>query len=204
MKQTNPFRSILSVAWKDLQVIFKDRGFLVVVIFLPAAFSVFFGTVNQKAMDNSRKPVTLPIALVNQDEGPYGEQIARILGDIDNFKLTQLDTLESAEAEVRSSKVMAAILIPPGLSQSVDTYQPSEIEVLIDPTQEFMRRLSLALSKMSSRRSRWWASYPTASAPCWQITLPTSRQMKPPGAALKPNRWRSTWHRCKNSRLSPG
>lgn len=136
MKQTNPFRSILSVAWKDLQVIFKDRGFLVVVIFLPAAFSVFFGTVNQKAMDNSKQPITLPLALVNQDEGPYGEQISRILGEIENFKITQLDTLESAEAEVRSSKVMAAILIPPGLSQSVDAYQPANIEVLLDPTQE--------------------------------------------------------------------
>jgi ABC-2 type transport system permease protein len=136
MKQTNPFRSILSIAWKDLQMIFKDRGFLVVVIFLPAVFSVFFGTVNQKSMDNSKKPITLPIALVNQDAGPYGEQIARILSEIENFKITALDTPESAEAEVRSSKFMAAVLIPPDLSQNVDAYQPSEIEVLLDPTQE--------------------------------------------------------------------
>ncbi len=86
MKPINPLRSIISVAWKDLQVIFKDRGFLVVVIFLPSVFSMLFGSINQKAMDNSNSSITLPIALVNQDEGSYGEQIAKIMGNIEALK----------------------------------------------------------------------------------------------------------------------
>ena len=141
MKRTNPFRSILSVAWKDLQVIFKDRGFLVVVIFLPSVFSILFGTINQKALDNSRSSITLPIALVNQDEGSDGEQIAKILGNIEAFKITQLATPAEAEEQVRNSQVMAAVLIPPGLTQNVNTYQPSEIQVLLDPTQEDYARV---------------------------------------------------------------
>jgi ABC-2 type transport system permease protein len=136
MKQNNPLRSIFSVAWKDLQVIFKDRGFLVVVIFLPSIFSILFGTINQKALDNSRSSITLPIALVNQDEGAYGEQIAKILGSIEAFKITRLTTPAEAEDQVRSSQVMAAVLIPPSLTQNVDTYQPSEVQVILDPTQE--------------------------------------------------------------------
>jgi ABC-2 type transport system permease protein len=135
MKPNNPLRSILSVAWKDLQVIFKDRGFLVVVIFLPSVFSILFGSINQKAMDNSRSSITLPIALVNQDEGSYGEQIAKILGNIEAFKITKLTTPAEAEEQVRSSQVMAAVLIPPTLTQNVDSYQPSEIQVILDPTQ---------------------------------------------------------------------
>lgn len=141
MKRTNPLRTILSVAWKDLQVIMKDRGFLVVVIFLPSIFSVLFGTINQKNLDNSRRSITLPIALVNQDEGQYGSQIAKILGEIGAFKVTTLDTPSEAEEQVRSSQVMAAILIPQGLSQNVTTYQPSEIQVLIDPTQSGYARI---------------------------------------------------------------
>ncbi len=141
MKPTNPFRSIISVAWKDLQVIFKDRGFLVVVIFLPSVFSMLFGTINQKAMDNSRSSITLPIALVNQDNGSYGEQIAKILGNIEAFKITILATPTEAEEQVRNSQVMAAVLIPPGLTQNVNTYQPSEIQVLLDPTQEDYARV---------------------------------------------------------------
>jgi ABC-2 type transport system permease protein len=141
MKQTNPLRSIFSVAWKDLQVIFKDRGFLVVVIFLPSVFSILFGTINQKAMDNSQSSITLPIVLVNQDEGSYGEQIATILENIEAFKITKLATPAEAEEQVRSSQVMAAVLIPPGLTLNVNTYQPSEIQVLLDPTQEDYARV---------------------------------------------------------------
>jgi ABC-2 type transport system permease protein len=36
---------------------------------------------------------------------------------------------------------MAAVLIPPGLTQNVNTYQSSEIKVLLDPTQEDYARL---------------------------------------------------------------
>lgn len=141
MKPINPLRSIISVAWKDLQVIFKDRGFLVVVIFLPSVFSMLFGSINQKAMDNSNSSITLPIALVNQDEGSYGEQIAKIMGNIEAFKITILVTPAEAEEQVRSSQVMAAVLIPPGLTQNVNTYQASEIQVLLDPTQEDYARI---------------------------------------------------------------
>ncbi len=136
MKPTNALRSILSVAWKDLQVILKDRGFLVVVVFLPSIFSVLFGTINQKSLDSSRQSITLPIALVNQDAGEYGAQIAKTFSEIESFKVTTLDSPASAEEQVRSSQVIAAILIPPGLTQNVNAYQPSEIQVLIDPTQK--------------------------------------------------------------------
>jgi len=141
MNQTNPLRAILSVAWKDLQVILKDRGFLVVVIFLPSVFSTLFGTINQKNIDNSRRSITLPIAVVNQDDGLYGPQITKVLGEIEGFKVTTLDTPAAAEEQVRNSQVMAAILIPQGLSQNVNTYQPSEIQVLIDPTQAAYARI---------------------------------------------------------------
>lgn len=134
--KTNPFRIILVTAWKDLQVIFRDRGFLVVVLLLPAVFSIFFGTINQQAIENSRSSITFPVAIVNQDAGAYGSQIAKIMTDIDVLKLTTLDTPAEAEALVRDSQVVAAVLIPPNLTQQVDAYQPSQVTVLVDPTQQ--------------------------------------------------------------------
>lgn len=134
--KTNPFRIILVTAWKDLQVIFRDRGFLVVVLLLPAVFSIFFGTINQQAIENSRSSITFPVALVNQDAGAYGSQIAKIMADIDVLKLTTLDTPAEAEALVRDSQVVAAVLIPSNLTQQVDAYQPSQVTVLVDPTQQ--------------------------------------------------------------------
>lgn len=136
MKPINPIRATLSVAWKDLQVIFKDRGFLVVVLLLPAMFSVLFGTINQRALDQARAGITLPIVVVNQDEGGYGKQIATILGEIDALKITTLATPAEAEQLVRDSKALALVLLPPDLTENVNNYTPSEIKVVIDPTQK--------------------------------------------------------------------
>jgi ABC-2 type transport system permease protein len=134
--KTNPLRIILVTAWKDLQIIFRDRGFLVVVLLLPAVFSIFFGTINQQAIENSRSSITFPVALVNQDAGAYGSQIAKIMAGIDVLKLTTLETPAEAEALVRDSQVVAAVLIPPDLTRQVDSYQPSQVTVLVDPTQQ--------------------------------------------------------------------
>ena len=136
MKPINPIRATLSVAWKDLQVIFKDRGFLVVVLLLPAMFSVLFGTINQRALDQARAGITLPIVVVNQDEGGYGKQIATILGEIEALKITTLDTPAEAEQLVRDSKALALVFLPPDLTENVNNYTPSEIKVVIDPTQK--------------------------------------------------------------------
>ena len=140
MKSINPLHAIFSVAWKDLQILLKDRGFLVVIIFLPSIFSVLFGSINQKSIDDDRTSITLPIALVNQDEGVYGEQIVEVLNSIESFDIQTPDSTAAAEQLVRDSQVMAAILIPAGLTQNVNSYQPSKIVVMIDPTQESYAR----------------------------------------------------------------
>lgn len=136
MKATNPLHAIFSVAWKDLQVLLKDRGFLVVIIFLPSIFSVLFGSINQKSLDNDQASITLPVALVNLDKGTYGEQIVKVFNGIESFDIQTPDSQAAAEQLVRDSKVMAAILIPAGLTDNVNSYKPSTIVVMIDPTQE--------------------------------------------------------------------
>ncbi len=132
----NPVRATFVTAWKDLQVIFKDRGFLVVVLALPAIFSVLFGTINQRSLENSRQSITFPVAVVNQDSGAYGAQIVKILESIDALELTNLAAPDEARQQVLDSNVMAAILIPADLTQNVDAYKPSQVLVLVDRSQQ--------------------------------------------------------------------
>ena len=81
MKTVNPFRVILSTAWKALQVIFKDRGLLVIVIGIPMVFSMINGVLNER-LGGQGQDVALPAALVNLDDGIYGHQIVKILSGI--------------------------------------------------------------------------------------------------------------------------
>lgn len=147
MKSINPLHAIFSVAWKDMQILLKDRAFLVIIIILPSVFSILFGSLNQKSIDDSKASITLPVALVNEDKGAYGEQIVKILNEIEAFAIQTPGTIEAAEQLVRDSEVMASILIPAGMTDNVNSYQPSTIVVMIDPTQESYARLIPGIMK---------------------------------------------------------
>ena len=131
----NPIRVALSTAWKDMQVIFRDRGLLMVIIGLPLVMSVLNSYINQQ-FSASSEGLTFPVILVDQDNDLYGKQIETILKSIDVLDVTRLDSPEEAENQVRDSKVLAAIIIPSDLTESVDSYARSEVEVIIDPTQQ--------------------------------------------------------------------
>lgn len=147
MKLTIPLRATLSAAWKDLQVIFKDRGLLVVIIVLPSVFSMLFGVVNQRVSSSGTEGTLFPVIVSNQDEGGFGQQIVDILEDVTILKITYLDAIAEAEQQVRESKALAAIILPPGLTQNVNAYQPSEIQVIIDPTQQQFAGLITGIMK---------------------------------------------------------
>jgi ABC-2 type transport system permease protein len=129
------FRITLSIAWKDLQVIFKDRGALMILIGLPLIFSVLNSYMNQQ-MSSSSEGLTLPVIVVNLDGDVYGKQIETILKSIDSLEITPLSSVEEAEMQVRDSKVLAAIIIPAGLTDAVKAHTPSTLDVVIDPTQK--------------------------------------------------------------------
>jgi ABC-2 type transport system permease protein len=135
MKPVNPFRVSLTTAWKELQVIFKDRGLLVIIIGLPLVFAMFNGYLNER-LGGSSGNVALPAAIVNLDEGVYGQQIADTLSGISALQLTSVDSIAQAEQYVLESKGLAAIVIPSGLSQNIQEYRPSQMQVLVDPTQQ--------------------------------------------------------------------
>ncbi len=132
----NPLRIIFVTAWKDLQILLEDMGFLVVIILLPTIFSILMGTINQRALDSSKKSITFPVALINQDNGAYGAQIVKILEDMHVLDLTSPSTSEEARQQVLDSEVVAAVVIPPDLTQNVDAYKPSQIVVLVDRNQQ--------------------------------------------------------------------
>ena len=133
--KTNPIRVTFSTAWKDLQVIFRDRGLLVVIIGLPLIMSVLNGYINQQ-FSGSSEGLTFPVILVDQDHDLYGKQIETILKQIDVLDLTIMTSPEEAENQVRDSKVLAAIIIPADLTEAVARYERTEVEVIIDPTQQ--------------------------------------------------------------------
>jgi ABC-2 type transport system permease protein len=126
----------LSVAWKEIQLISKDRGSLALIFLLPLLIGSLTGGINAKLWgDEGDAAVLVDISLVNEDEGLFGERIVDTVQEIDQLEVRLVDTATEAEDLVNAGNVAAAVLVPSGFTADVNAYTPAEIEVVIDPAQ---------------------------------------------------------------------
>ena len=126
----------LSVAWKEIQLISKDRGSLAVLFLLPLLFGSLYGGINLKMAGNGDDPtILLDVCLVNEDAGIFGVEVAKALKGIDELQIETFDSVTDAEQRVADGEATAAILIPADFTQKINAYTPTAIEVIVDPAQ---------------------------------------------------------------------
>jgi len=127
---------ILSVAWKELQVIVKDRGALAVLFLMPLIFTAIQGGGNLAASEEGDDPAVLfDVCLVNEDSGLFGMEVVKAIEGIKELNVTLYDTVAEAEERVAQGEVAAVIVIPSDFSAKIDVYTPTAIEVIVDPAQ---------------------------------------------------------------------
>ena len=132
----NAISHTLSVAWKEIQLITKDRGSLAVLFLLPLLFGSLYGSINLQMSNSGDDPtILLNVCLVNEDVGIFGEQVAEALEGIGELEIETLDAVAEAEQRVADGEATAAIVIPADFTQKIDAYTPTTIEAIVDPAQ---------------------------------------------------------------------
>jgi ABC-2 type transport system permease protein len=127
---------VLAVAWKELQVIAKDRGMLALFFLLPIILTTMQSGANLSFSEEEGGPtILLRVDLVNEDRGDFGREVTRAIQNIDELAVKLQDSADTAEARVSQGESAAAIIIPEDFSQSIDSYSPTSIEVVVDPAQ---------------------------------------------------------------------
>lgn len=134
-------KNILAIARKELQVLFRDRGTLVVLFLLPLLFSSFVGSVNVAAQraeggGGEEEEALFSVVVTNLDVGEYGTQIVEALSEIDVLETRSVGDMDEADRLVGDGEVIAAILIPADFSAKVDAYESVDIQVILDPINE--------------------------------------------------------------------
>ena len=129
-------RNILVVAWKEIQLIVRDRGSLAILFVLPLVISSLYGGMNQSfASEEAEASVLVDVCLVNDDSGIYGEQVVGALDDITVLRIEKLGTAQEAEDRVGMGQATAAIILPAGLSKRIAAHEPVEVTVIVDPAE---------------------------------------------------------------------
>ncbi len=148
------------MARKDLKILIKDRGQLAVLFAMPLLLAVMFGgpyalmdiTVGSGGESN----LSIKAYVVNEDPGPYGEQVEAVLRGVGPLRVLSSRTVDRADEWVADGEAAAAIIIPADFSARIDGNQPTSVELIKDPTQQAESQivagiLNEALTELSVR-----------------------------------------------------
>jgi ABC-2 type transport system permease protein len=128
-------KQVLNLAWKDFQIIIRDRGMLAVIIGMPMLFGLIMSSA-YSGNQQSSSSIEIPIAILNQDEGKFSKTVLEIMDQIDVLKITNLSKTESLDAVntmLLDGEYTAAVIIPNDFSSGIADYSGAEISLLVDP-----------------------------------------------------------------------
>jgi len=130
-------RHVLTMAHKELLVLWKDRGALLILFALPMVLSSVFGSIMMSASGAGEggEALSIPVLVVNLDTGPYGGQVVDALAGVDALEIERVAGEAAAEERVRGGEALAAVILPANLTANVDASVPSTVRVIVDPAQ---------------------------------------------------------------------
>jgi len=118
-------KKVWIIGWKDLIVLFRDRGALILMLAAPFVLTVGLGLVTGAFSSTNRTGTGLaqiPVAIVNLDEGELGQALVDTLTGADLADLlapvTGID-LEEARRQVDANELAAAVIAPTGFTAGV-------------------------------------------------------------------------------------
>jgi ABC-2 type transport system permease protein len=138
-------RKVLIIGLKDLNLAFRDRAALILMLAAPFALTLGLGFVSGRFSGNSGSSTLsdIPVVVVNADGGPLGKLLVAVFTSDDLAELLEpaLGTdVASARALVDEDQVAAAVIIPAGFSDSLlpagplgASAAPVAIEVYANP-----------------------------------------------------------------------
>jgi ABC-2 type transport system permease protein len=126
----------LAIAWKEFQILFRDKGSLALIFLLPLLLGGMMGGAHLSLTGGEEQAaILLHVSLVNEDSGAFGTEVARAIGAIDELDVKVYGTRAEAEQQVSEGEVAAAIVIPASFSADIDAHTPTTVLVIVDPGQ---------------------------------------------------------------------
>ncbi|HNT53114.1 MAG TPA: ABC transporter permease [Anaerolineaceae bacterium] len=124
---------ILDLATKDLLQMLRDRKTFLFLLLMPIAFTLLFGFVL-----NSTAPTAadarLPVGLLNRDPAaPFSLALESLLSSSNVIRLEPYGDVAALEEAVIDQSLAAAVIIPAGYGQLLQSNLPVKLTVIADP-----------------------------------------------------------------------
>jgi ABC-2 type transport system permease protein len=119
-------KSLLTIAWKDLRLIARDRAALLFLVLVPF---VVVTVLAQALAGSDTGSLLLPV--VDEDEGPVAEVLIRALSEYANVVV--VDRAKAEYLVARKKIAPAAIVVPEHTTKRYLASRPSTLLLLTDP-----------------------------------------------------------------------
>jgi ABC-2 type transport system permease protein len=134
---------LLTIGWKDLRLMFRDRAALILMLAAPFALTLGMGAITGAFSSSGSSITKLPVIVFNQDGGQLGDALEQLLisTEVSDLLAARVESDEAAaRSNVEDDQVVAAVIIPAGFTDSIipkeGSNQPTEavaIEVYKNP-----------------------------------------------------------------------
>jgi ABC-2 type transport system permease protein len=121
----------LDVAWKDIQILLKDRGQVILLFVLPIVFVMAFSAALSASV-SSQPAIDVPV--VNLDPG--GEASQMLIDQLNadrGLKTVEYGAEAQVEADLQEEKIKLALVIPAGFTADVQAGQVAQLRLLRGP-----------------------------------------------------------------------
>jgi linearmycin/streptolysin S transport system permease protein len=119
-------RSLLTITWKDLRLIARDRAALLFLVLVPF---VVVTVLTQSLAGSDTGSLLLPV--VNEDQGPVAEVLIESLSEYAN--VVEVDRAEAEYLVAGKKTAAAAIVVPEHTTKRYLATRPSTLLLLTDP-----------------------------------------------------------------------
>jgi ABC-2 type transport system permease protein len=126
--------NIITIAWKDLVLLSRDRMAMFFLLAFPVMMGVLFGLMYQNT--GSPKAGGVAIDVIDEDRSAMSEALIRNLESNETLKVQTTD-LETARERIRKGSIVGIVVIPAGFGQTAGVFWASDqvpIRVGRDPS----------------------------------------------------------------------
>lgn len=126
------FKNVFDIAFLYLHSIFRRRDSIVLYFFIPLLFTFLLGRATEENSNSGGiASVVLPLAILNQDSGQFGQTLIQRLQEEANLTVTEVTTKEEGLNAVRQEESIAFLIIPPDFTNHLKQNLP--LDFYVDP-----------------------------------------------------------------------
>ncbi len=125
---------ILSIAQKDLKILFRDKSNIFWVVVFPMVYALFFGSI----FSGGGGAGSIKIAVIDNDRTESSAAFVQKLNEMESLLIdTTIADIDSAAAMVRRGKLVAYVAVKPGFGQNNGFFSSASLlQVGIDPSRK--------------------------------------------------------------------